>query len=146
MDALAKIKQVSKEDLRRFLISDHRDFNVLNLSFKQIQSTNRTFITLSKNSAKSFYLKTKNKPVKPSQPEPKNQLPSDCRKDSQKCHYFALFSSKEKRLHTIFKDKIEANFEGSAENRPLLFLTLTFNATQDNLHAFTTNWSQKDSC
>ena len=63
----------------------------------------------------------------------------DCRKDAQNCQYFALFSSKEKRLHTIFKDKIEANFEGTAEDRPLLFLTLTFNTTREDLASFTTN-------
>jgi hypothetical protein len=137
MDALTKIKQVNKEDLHRFLQSDHRDFNVLTLSFKQIQSTQRTFITLSKNSAKSFYLKDKSKPDKPQQIKPTPL--TDCRKDTQKCQYFSLFSSKEKRLHTIFKDKIEANFEGTAENRPLLFLTLTFNTTQENLSSFTTN-------
>src|SRR6266480_3902617 len=137
MEALTKIKQVSKQDLHRFLQSDHRDFNVLNISFKQILSTQRTSIIISKPSAKSFYLKNKSK--KETKPEPKPNLPSDCRKDSQNCQYFALFSSKEKRLHTLFKDKIAANFEGSAENRPLLFLTLTFNTTQDNLHTFTTN-------
>ncbi|RHZ36592.1 rolling circle replication-associated protein [endosymbiont GvMRE of Glomus versiforme] len=146
MDALTKIKQVSKENLRQFLISDHRDFNVLTLSFKQIPSTQRTYVSISKNSAKSFYLKDKNKPTKSIQNNSQNQLPTDCRKDAQNCHYFALFSSKEKRLHTLFKDKIEANFEGTAETRPLLFLTLTFNTTQDNLYSFTTNWSQKDPC
>jgi hypothetical protein len=140
MDALSKIKQVSKQDLHRFLASDHRDFNVLNISFKQILSTQRTSVILSKNSAKSFYLKDQNKTdLKPVKLEPKPSLPSDCRQDAQNCQYFALFSSKEKRLHTLFKDKIAANFEGSAENRPLLFLTLTFNTTQDNLHTFTTN-------
>jgi len=144
MDALSKIKQVSKHDLHRFLQSDHRDFNVLTLSFKQILSTQRTSVILSKNSAKSFYLKDKTK--KETKPEPKPTLPSDCRKDAQNCQYFSLFSSKEKRLHTLFKDKIEANFEGTAETRPLLFLTLTFNTTQDNLHAFTTNWPQSNSC
>jgi hypothetical protein len=138
MDALAKIKQVSKDDLQRFLQSDHRDFNVLNVSFKQILSTQRTHIILSKPSAKNFYLKDKAKtPPKAQQTEP--QLPNDCRKDPQNCQYFALFSSKEKRLHTIFKDKLEANFEGTTEDRPLLFLTLTFNTTQDNLYSFTTN-------
>ena len=137
MDTLAKIKQVSQEDLRRFLASDHRDFNVLNVSFKQILSTQRTSVILSKPSAKNFYLKDKSKPAKP---KPQPTLPTDCRQDAQNCQYFALFSSHEKRLHTIFKDKIEANFEGMAENRPLLFLTLTFNTTQDNLYSFTTNW------
>src|SRR6185369_13120384 len=140
MDALSKIKQVSQEDLHRFLASDHRDFNVLNISFKQILSTKRTSLIISKPSARNFYLKDKSK-TKTTEPESKPQptLPTDCRQDAQNCQYFALFSSHEKRLHTIFKDKIEANFEGLAESRPLLFLTLTFNTTQDNLYSFTTN-------
>ncbi len=136
MEALTRIKQVSKYDLHRFLQSDHREFNVLSVSFKQILSTQRTSIIISKNSAKSFYLKDpKAKEIKPKKPA----STSDCRKDVQNCQYFSLFSSKEKRLHTLFKDKIEANFQGTAENRPLLFLTLTFNTTQDNLYSFTTN-------
>src|SRR6185369_6093875 len=123
MDALSKIKQVSQEDLHRFLASDHRDFNVLNISFKQILSTQRTSVIISKPSAKNFYLKDKPK-TKTTIPGNKPTLPTDCRKDAQNCQYFALFSSHEKRLHTIFKDKIEANFEGLAENRPFLFLDL----------------------
>src|SRR4051794_30371878 len=103
MDTLAKIKQVSKEDLQRWLLSDHRDFNVLNVSFKQIPSTQRTSVILSKPSAKSFYLKDKSKPTPP---KPPVALPADCRQDAQNCSYFALFSSKEKKLHTIFKDKV----------------------------------------
>jgi len=138
MDTLAKIKQVSQEDLQRFLQSDHRDFNVLNISFKQILSTQRTSVIISKPSAKNFFLKDKSK-TKTTKPETKLTLPTDCRKDAQNCQYFVLFSSHEKRLHTIFKDKIEANFEGMAESRPLLFLTLTFNTTQDDLYSFTTN-------
>src|SRR3954465_14985499 len=107
MDALSKIKQVSKHDLHKFLQSDHRGFNVLNVSFKQILSTQRTSVIISKPSAKNFYLKdkTKSTPTKPP-----TALAPDCRQDAQNCQYFSLFSSKEKRLHTIFKDKIEANF------------------------------------
>src|SRR6185369_4992803 len=138
MDTLSKIKQVNKEDLHQFLQSDHRSFTVLNVSFKQIASTQRTSVIISKPSAKNFYLKDKSQ-TRATEPKPKPTLPTDCRKNAQNCQYFTLFSSKEKRLHTIFKDKIEANFEGMAENRSFLFLTLTFNATQDNLHAFTTN-------
>src|SRR2546423_12806601 len=137
MDTLSKIKQVSKENLHHFLQSDHRSFTVLNVSFKQILSTQRTSVIITKPSAKNFYLKDKSQPAKPELIKP--QLPTDCRQDAQNCQYFALFSSKEKRLHTIFKDKIEANFEGTAENRPLLFLTLTFNTTRDDYYAFTTN-------
>jgi hypothetical protein len=111
---------------------------VLSVSFKQILSTQRTSVILSKNSAKSFYLKDKSKP-KLVKPEPKPSSLTDCRQDAQNCQFFAIFSSKEKRLHTLFKDKIEANFEGTAESRPLLFLTLTFNTTQDNLATFTSN-------
>src|SRR5436190_6461801 len=106
MDALAKIKQVSQEDLHHFLQSDHRSFTVLNVSFKQILSTQRTSIIISKPSAKNFYLKDKSKPT---ELKPQPTLPTDCRQDAQNCQYFALFSSHEKRLHTIFKDKIEAN-------------------------------------
>ena len=91
---------------------------------------------LSKPSAKNFYLKDKSKPTPP---KPPTALAPDCRRDAQNCQYFSLFSSKEKRLHTIFKDKIEANFEGTAEDRPLLFLTLTFNTTREDLASFTTN-------
>ncbi|CAI2187570.1 14044_t:CDS:1 [Funneliformis geosporum] len=138
MNALDKFKQVSQQDLHRFLASDHRDFNVLSVSFKQILSTQRTSVILSKNSAKSFYLKDKNR-AKPVEINPKPTPPVDCRQDAQNCSYFSLFSSKEKRLHTLFKDKIEANFEGTAETRPLLFLTLTFNTTRQDLSAFTTN-------
>jgi hypothetical protein len=139
MDALAKIKQVSKEDLHHFLQSDHRSFTVLNLSFKQILSTQRTSVILSKPSAKNFYLKDKTRATLKPTEEPTTKLLADCRQDTQNCQYFSLFSSKEKRLHTLFKDKIEANFEGAAESRPLLFLTLTFNTTRNDYYAFTTN-------
>ena len=54
MEALGKIRQVSREDLRNFLASDHLDFNVLNVSFKQILSTQRTSVILSKPSAKNY--------------------------------------------------------------------------------------------
>ena len=139
MDALSKIKQVSPVDLQHFLQSDHRSFTVLNVSFKQILSTQRTSVILSKPSAKNFYLKDKSQLAKPELIKPSVALAPDCRKDAQNCQYFALFSSKEKRLHTLFKDKIEANFEGIAEDRPLLFLTLTFNTTREDLASFTTN-------
>src|SRR3989440_7632724 len=101
MEALSKIKQVSREDLRNFLQSDHRDFNVLNLSFKQILSTQRTSVIISKPSAKSFYLKDKStEQLKIIEQPPPNQLLDDCRKDAQNCQYFSLFSSKEKKLYT----------------------------------------------
>ncbi|KLL04174.1 MAG: hypothetical protein MRECE_2c051 [Mycoplasmataceae bacterium CE_OT135] len=145
MDALTEIKKVSPQDLHRWLLSDHRDFNVLNVSFKQILSTQRTSVILSKPSAKNFYLKDKSL-TKETEPKPPVALPADCRKDAQNCQYFSLFSNKEKRLHTIFKDKIEANFEGKDEQRPLLFPTLTFNTARDDLWAFTANTDQKDPC
>lgn len=97
MDALNKFKQTSKEDFHRFLASDHRDFSVLSISFKQILSTQRTHIILSKNSAKSFYLKDKSKTKETKPAELKPTLSADCRKDAQNCQYFALFSSVESR-------------------------------------------------
>src|SRR5438128_9333524 len=103
MEALSKIKQVSQEDWRNFLATDHRSFTVLNVSFKQILSTQRTSVILSKPSAKNFYLKDKFQPAKPELTKPPTALAPDCRKDAQNCQYFSLFSSKEKRLHTLFK-------------------------------------------
>src|SRR5947209_9019568 len=103
LNDLAQIKQVSKSDLKSFLVQDHTSFSVLSVSTKHIESTNRISVTLSKNSAQSFYLgqkKTKSttepKPVKPK---------DDCLQDAQNCTYFAFFNSKEKKLYTRFKDK-----------------------------------------
>ena len=108
---------------------------MLSLSAKHILSTNRLTVSLTKNSAKSFYLgdhRTK-KSLGGSAflqtygiPQPQD----DCLKDAQNCVYFSLFSSKEKQLYTRFLDKVEANFEGSQATTPLLFITLTFNTTQ----------------
>ncbi len=58
----------------------------------------------------------------------------------------AFFNSKEKKLYTRFKDKVEANFEGTQADQPLLFLTLTFNTKHNNYSAFTTNWDPQDNC
>lgn len=41
---------------------------------------------------------------------------------------------------------MEANFEGSEVNTPLLFITLTFNTTQSNYSSWTTNWNPTDQC
>jgi len=138
LNDLLEIKRVSRLDLKHFLTQDHTSFTVLSVSTKHIESTDRISVTLSKNSARSFYLGQ----------EPKNssskapltpQLKADCLQDAQNCTYFAFFNSKEKKLYTRFKDKVEANFEGTQADQPLLFLTLTFNTTHDNYSAFTTN-------
>src|SRR6185295_5712286 len=138
LNDLSEIKRVSKSDLKAFLAQDHTSFSVLSVSTKHIESTNRISVTLSKNSARSFYLgKEPTKSTAASlQPD---KLPDDCLKDAQNCLYFSFFNSKEKKLYTRFKDKVEANFEGTAADQPILFLTLTFNTTHDNYSAFTTN-------
>jgi hypothetical protein len=137
LNDLAEIKQVSKSDLKHFLSLDHTSFTVLSVSCKHIESTDRISVTLSKNSARSFYLgKSKNPPVQSTFNLVK---PDDCLKDAQNCVYFQFFSSKEKKLYTRFKDKVESNFEGSEGQQPVLFLTLTFNTTHNNYQAFTTN-------
>ncbi|CAG8686736.1 4320_t:CDS:1, partial [Ambispora gerdemannii] len=142
---LAQVKQVSKSDLKAFLAEDHTSFSVLNVMLKSIQSTGRTSITLSKNSAKSFYLnQPKNQSTAAGQSQP--QLPDDCLQDAQNCDFFQFFNRKEKRLYIRFLDKVEANFEGTAAEQPLLFLTLTFNTTQDNLSTFTTNTDPNNPC
>jgi hypothetical protein len=137
LNDLAQIKRVNKSDLKRFLAQDHTSFTVLSVSTKHIESTDRISVTLSKNSARSFYLgKEKNSATQPTfQP----QLQDDCLKDANNCVYFQFFNSKEKKLYTRFKDKVESNFEGKQATGSLLFLTLTFNTTHDNYSAFTTN-------
>jgi hypothetical protein len=125
-------------------VEDHTSFSVLSLSAKQITSTNRLTISLTKNSAKSFYLGDQ-KPQKSlgsavfRSTYGTPQLLDDCVADAQNCVYFQFFSSKEKKLYTRFKDKVEANFEGTEANAPLLFITLTFNTTQTDYSTFTTN-------
>ena len=99
MKALSKIKEVSKEDLRRFLAKDHRSFTVLNVSFKQILSTQRTYIILSKPSAKIFYLKDKTKTA--IKPKPQPTLPTDCRKMPLTVNTFPYFPVK-KNVYTLF--------------------------------------------
>ena len=140
LNDLIQIKQVNRSDLKAFLTQDHTSFTVLSVSTKHIESTNRISVTLSKNSAQSFYLgqEPKKSTAAPSNPL---KLPDDCLHDAQNCTYFAFFNSKEKKLYTRFLDKVEANFEGTAAQQPLLFLTLTFNTTYDNYSAFTTNWT-----
>ncbi|CAG8547115.1 39221_t:CDS:2 [Gigaspora margarita] len=137
LNDLAEIKKVSKSDLKAFLTQDHTSFSVLSVSTKHIESTNRISVTLSKNSAQSFYLGEPK--ISSSNPLKEPKIIDDCLQDAQNCTYFAFFSSKEKKLHTRFKDKIESNFEGTEAQQPSLFLTLTFNTTHDNYAAFTTN-------
>jgi len=148
---LSEIKKVSLQDLHSWLTLDHTSFTVLSVSTKHIQSTNRLSVTLSKNSARSFYLGKENRSKSPASPAflsayglPQTQ--DDCLKDAQNCTYFQFFNSKEKKLYTRFKDKVEENFEGTAGTQPVLFLTLTFNTTQNNYQAFTTNWNPEDDC
>ena len=147
LNDLSEIKQVSKSDLHNWLTLDHTSFTVLSVSAKHIQSTNRLSVTLSKNSARSFYLGEEKKSPGSSAYLATYGLPqkiADCLKDAQNCTYFRFFNSKEKKLYTRFKDKVEENFEGTSGNQPVLFLTLTFNTTQTNYQAFTTNWNPQD--
>jgi hypothetical protein len=138
LNDLAEIRKVNKSDLKAFLTQDHTSFSVLSVSTKHIESTDRISVTLSKNSARSFYLGKEPKNSSSTLPsEPK--IKDDCLQDAQNCTYFKFFNSKEKKLYIRFKDKVEANFEGREGNQPVLFLTLTFNTTHDNYSAFTTN-------
>ena len=136
LNSLAEIKKVSKRDLHRFLELDHTSFTTFNVSCKDIKETNRITISLSKPSAKNFYL---NKPLNSSSNRVEIDLKDDCLTDAQNCDYFAFFNSNERKAYTAFSDKVEANFEGSAAQQPLLFLTLTFNTKHDHYYAFTTN-------
>jgi hypothetical protein len=124
---------VNRSDLKHFLTQDHTSFTVLSVSTKHIESTDRISVTLSKNSARSFYLGQELKKSTTTSSNPP-KLPDDCLQDAQNCIYFQFFSSKEKKLYTRFKDKVESNFEGNQGDQPVLFLTLTFNTTHDNLY------------
>jgi hypothetical protein len=140
LNDLSLIKKVSLSDLHSFLTQDHTSFSVLSLSAKHLKSTNRLTVTLTKNSAKSFYLGSQRPKKSPGSTVFKNAYGNptpedDCVKDAQNCIYFQFFNSKEKKLYTRFKDKVEANFEGSQASGPLLFITLTFNTTQPNYSA-----------
>src|SRR6266498_3600779 len=90
---------------------DHTSFTVLSVSTKHIESTDRISVTLSKNSARSFYLGKEKTNTPQTIPYPP-KLKDDCLQDTQNCSYFQFFNSKEKKLYTRFKDKAEANFEG----------------------------------
>ena len=136
---LAEVKKVSLNDLQAFLEQDHTSFSVLNVSAKHIVSTNRLTVSLTKNSVRSFYLGDKKINQLSAEPVIKPNPSDDCLKDAHNCQYFQFFNSKEKKLYTRFKDKVESNFEGKEANSPLLFLTLTFNTQHDNYSAFTTN-------
>src|SRR5436305_12323898 len=56
MSALDKVKTIDINDLKTFLTEDHNSFSVLTAVLNQIKSTQKTSVTISKNSAKSFYL------------------------------------------------------------------------------------------
>jgi len=143
---LAEIKQVNISDLHNFLSLDHTSFTTLNVSCKHIESTDRISVSLSKNSASSFYLGEKQLKKLNSNSENKSELKDDCLKDAQNCQYFKYFSSKEKKLYTRFLDRVESNFEGKAipfnSRRELgkdishrLFFTLTFNTQLENYYS-----------
>jgi hypothetical protein len=142
---LAQVKQVSKSDLKHFLSLDHTSFSVLNVMLKSIPSTGRTSITLSKNSARSFYL---DQPKNHTQTLSNPPLPpkiDDCLQDAQNCDYFKFFNRKEKCLYIRFLDKVESNFEGTEAQQPVLFLTLTFNNTiaHEIAHCLIANYEPK---
>ena len=152
---LSEIKQVSLKDLHSWLTLDHTSFTVLSVSTKHILSTNRLTVTLSKNSAKSFYLAESRLKKSPGSPAYLSAYgpptPTDnCFQDAQNCTYFSYFNSKEKKLYTRFKDQFEANFLCSCPpstcSHQHLFLTGTYNTSQQDHYAWTTNWNPSDPC
>jgi len=115
LNDLSEIKRVSKSDLKHFLTQDHTSFSVLSVSTKHIESTNRISVTLSKNSACSFYLGQKKTTPGQFQPGQPDKLPDDCLKDAQNCTYFQFFNSKEKSILDSLKTLGER-----IKNRPKL--------------------------
>src|SRR5207248_7044511 len=87
LNDLAEIKRVSKSDLKAFLTQDHTSFSVLSVSTKHIQSTNRISVTLSKNSAQSFYLDKPKNHVQQHDISNPTKPKDDCLQDAQNCTY-----------------------------------------------------------
>jgi len=143
---LAEVKQVNISDLHSFLESDHTSFTTLNVSTKHIESTNRITVSLTKNSARSFYLNKPKSALAEKILSPHRDLKDDCLTDARNCQFFQFFNSKEKKLYTRFLDKVESNFESPTDQQPNLFLTLTFNTTNADYYAWTTNWNKEDKC
>jgi hypothetical protein len=112
LNDLAKIKQLNPHDLHSFLQEDHTSYSVLSVSAKHIPSTSRLSITLSKNSASSFYLGVSSNSSSSQPISSASTVSDDCLTDAQHCFYFSLFNSKEKKLYTRFLDKVETDFEG----------------------------------
>ena len=140
---LVTIKRVNLADLCSFLKLDHIPLIFrLNISL----ALNSLTGSLAKNNAKSFYLKQPKLVLAEKITTVERNLKDDCLTDAQNCDYFKFFNRKEKRLYVRFLDKIEANFEGTEAKQAALFLTLTFNTTQDNLYAFTTNADPNHEC
>jgi hypothetical protein len=133
---LAQLKHINLNEVKQFLSENHTNFSVLTAILKVINQ--RSQVIISKNSAKNFYLGRKHQknPTPPATNSP--SLPEDCLKDAQNCAYFQYFNRKQNRLYRRFLDKVEVNFEGE-DIGPLIFLTLTFNTTHNNIFAFTTN-------
>jgi predicted helicase len=146
MAALAEVKHINLTELKTFLAEDHTSFSVLTAVLNQIRSTNKTSVTISKNSARNFYLGKQSKTHVEQEPNAEltqhdhqhKKTLDDCAKDFANCVYFKYFNRAGRRQYFRFLNKVEANFEGSQAG-PLLFLTLTFNTTRDDLYAFTTN-------
>ena len=112
MNDLAEIKKLKPNDLHSFLQEDHTSYSVLSVSAKHIPSTSRLSITLSKNSAKSFYLGVSSNSSSSQPTSSASTVSDDCLHDAQHCLYLSLFNSKEKKLYSRFLDKVETNFEG----------------------------------
>jgi len=75
---LVEVKQVNISNLHSFLDCDHISFTTLNVSTKHIASTNRIVVSLTKNSARSFYLKQLNSVLAEKTNPPKIDLKDDC--------------------------------------------------------------------
>src|SRR3954462_9770562 len=96
---LAEVKQISLTDLQHFLQKDHNSFTTLSASCKHIESTNRISVTLSKPSAKVFYLNKEKPSTKTVINKKSSILADDCLDDPQNCQFFAFFNSTEKKLY-----------------------------------------------
>src|SRR3982751_4764674 len=89
---LAEVKKIDLADLQSFLQKDHTSFTTLSVSCKHIESTNRISVTLSKPSAKVFYVNKEKPSTKPVINIKNSVLADDCLDDPQNCQFFAFFN------------------------------------------------------
>src|SRR2546421_229867 len=104
--SLAKLKNISKEDLHFFFEQNHTSFQLDTITSKYFLNLNELTVNIAQNSANSFYLGTSHsKDIQKA-----DIIVEDCSQDVPNCQHLPYYDSKGKKLHIRFKDQFKANF------------------------------------